>query len=243
MIQHLASKDNRHVVEAAKLKLAKYQKETGLFLVEGYHLLQMAIEHQVVKEVFTTKVIPDLQVDQYVVNEDILAKLAATKSPQGVVAVCQIKLPSPIIGDSVIFLDDISDPGNLGTLLRTALAFGYQDVIMSPQSVSPYNDRAVNASQGAIFALNLVEGHVKELLDLQSKDFQIVATALNDSQDLRGVTYKKQHVVVLGNESRGVSDDILRIADVKAKIVIAGIESLNVAVAAGIVLYEINRNK
>ena len=72
MIQHLASKDNRHVVEAAKLKLAKYQKETGLFLVEGYHLLQMAIEHQAVKEVFTTKVIPDLQVDQYVVNEDIL---------------------------------------------------------------------------------------------------------------------------------------------------------------------------
>jgi len=243
MIYRIASKTNHHVVEAAKLKMAKYQKESGLFLVEGFHLLDMAVEHKALKAVFTNKEIPNLDVDQYLVSDEIIDKLSATKSPQGVVAVCKMKKPHSIVTNKVLFLDDISDPGNLGTILRTALAFGYLDVIISSQSVSPYNDRAINASQGALLALNIVVGGIEILKNLQKKGYQVVATSLRDSKSLLEESFATKHIVVLGNESRGINDEILNVADKKVKIAIKGIESLNVAVAAGIVLYEINSKK
>ncbi len=242
MIYRIASKTNHHVVEAAKLKMAKYQKESGLFLVEGFHLLNMAVEHKALKAVFANKEIPNLDVDQYLVSDEIIDKLSATKSPQGVVAVCKMKKPHSIVTNKVLFLDDISDPGNLGTILRTALAFGYLDVVISSQSVSIYNDRAISASQGALFAVNVVEGNISTLFSLQAQGYQIIVTALRNSIDIKQAKLSDQHVVVLGNEARGVNNEIMAMADERVKIAIAGIESLNVAVASGIVLYEINRN-
>lgn len=241
MIHHISSKDNRRVIEAAKLRLPKYQKESGLFLVEGYHLLEMACKHQVAQYVFTSEEIEGLAIDQYIVSTGIIDKLATTKSPQGVIVVCKEKKSLKVSKDHVIYLDGVSDPGNLGTILRTALAFGYTDVILSNDCVSPYNDKAISASQGALFAINIVNGDEKLLTQLKASGYQLIATALNDSVSLAEVVTKPRHVVLFGNESRGLSPTLLSLADVKARIDISDIDSLNVAVAAGIVLYDTSR--
>lgn len=239
MIYKITSKDNRKVVEASKLRLNKYQEETGLFLVEGHHMLDMASKYQRVQSVFTTTELSGLAVDQYLVSEDILRKIASSKNPQGVVAICQKTVPSPDIKDKVLYLDDISDPGNLGTIIRTALAFGYLDVLLSSQCTSPFSDKAISASQGALFAVNLMMNGEKELVRLKSAGYQIVATSLKDSLPIEKSKIEKRHIVILGNESRGVREELLALADKKVKIAISGIDSLNVSVAAGIVLYAI----
>lgn len=241
MIYKVTSKDNRRVVEAAKLKQAKYQKESGLFLVEGFHLLAMALAKNRVRYVFATHPIENLAIDQYLVSEDILRKLASSKTPQGVVAVCSATKSQAISSERIIYLDDVSDPGNLGTILRTAVAFGYNDVVLSNNCASPYSDKALSASQGAIFGLNLMTMSHEELIDLRQKGYQLIATALGDSLDIKEVKPQKPYVVIFGNESRGVNSSLLAKADCKVKIAISGIDSLNVAVATGIVLYELDR--
>jgi TrmH family RNA methyltransferase len=229
MIYHLKSKDNRHIVEAAKLKQAKYRQQEKLFLIEGFHLLEMAVQAKVVEKVFALKEIENLAVDQYLVSEEILKKLASSQNPQGVVAVCRIQEEKNLSCEHILYLDAISDPGNLGTILRTALAFGYFDVILSPNSVS------------AIFCLNILNGDLTTLADLKTKGYQIIATALKKSVPLDVVNVQKKHVVVLGNEARGISEEVLSLADCAVRIEISGIDSLNVAVAGGIVLYELTR--
>ncbi len=241
MIYQVTSKDNRRVVEAGKLKQAKFQKETGLFLAEGFHLLEMAVAAGSVLYVFAKKPIAGLNVDQYIVNDDILRKLASSKTPQGVVSVCKAAPSQPIATDKVICLDDIADPGNLGTILRTALAFGYRDVALSLKCVSPYNDKALNASQGALFKLNLVEMTSKEIISLGERGYKLVATSLEGSASLSSFKLQPPYVIILGNEAHGVSNELLKAADYRVKIDISGIDSLNVAVASGIVLYELNR--
>ncbi|MFA5421250.1 MAG: RNA methyltransferase [Bacilli bacterium] len=241
MIQEIKAKDNRRIVEAAKLKMSKYQDETGLFLVEGFHLLEMAVAHKAAQCAFTTKAIDHLPIDQFIVSEEILRKLAVSKTPQGVVAVCHKNKVDDKLSSHLIYLDEISDPGNLGTILRTALAFGYRDVLLSQQSVSPFNDKAITASQGALFALNIAAGDSDRLLALKKDGYQLIATSLQDSIDLQDAKIEGRHIVILGNESRGVSEKIKALADLKVKIAISGIDSLNVAVASGIVLYEASK--
>ncbi|MDY0345339.1 MAG: RNA methyltransferase [Bacilli bacterium] len=241
MIYKVTSKDNRRVVEAAKLKAIKYQKDSGLYLVEGFHLLEMAVKQNRVDYLFAINPIENQNVDQYIVNECIIRKLAASKNPQGVVAVCKIAKPLALSSLRLLYLDDISDPGNMGTILRTALAFGYRDIILSPNCVSPYNDKAISASQGAIFALNLVEMAHEEIISLHNQGYKLIVTSLKDSVDLSNLTKKDKYVVIVGNESRGVNSRLLEASDDKVKINISGIDSLNVAVATGIVLYELNR--
>lgn len=241
MIYKVTSKENRHVVEAAKLKQAKYQKENGLFLVEGFHLIEMAAAKKCVQSVFVTNPIDNLAVDQYVVSEDILRKLASSKNPQGVVAICKTGIAQAISSKRIIYLDDINDPGNLGTILRTAVAFGYNDVILSKNCVSPYNDKALSASQGAIFVLNLLEMNGEQLIKMREKGFKLIATSLGDSLDLRSFTPREPYVIIFGNESRGVNSKLLKASDYRLRIAISGIDSLNVAVATGIILYELNK--
>ena len=140
----------------------------------------------------------------------------------------------------VLYLDDISDPGNLGTLLRKALAFGYKTVLLSKNSCSIYNEKAIQSSQGAIFDLNIVEGYTK-LSELKASGYEILATEIKGSVDLDNVSPKSKHVLILGNEAHGVSEAVLKLADKRVKIDIKNIESLNVGVAGGIAMYKLSK--
>lgn len=239
MIYKISSKQNDKIKEVVKLSNAKFSKEKALFKVEGFHALEMAVRAGVVQEVYLLKEDKELpsKINQYVVTLDILEKISSTKNPQGVVAICKMIKPTNKLGNKVLYLDGVSDPGNLGTLLRSALAFGYNDVILSEGSVSQYNDKVLQASQGAIFELNILNG-----FDLSKLiDYQIISTEIKGSKKLEEIKVNKKHVLVLGNESRGVSKEVLSISSDRVRIDIQKIESLNVAIAGAIAMYQLSK--
>lgn len=238
MIKEIRSRQNELVKEVAKLSDAKARKQQKLFRVEGFHMLEMAKEANLIHSVFTLKEIKDLElkIPQYLVSEEVLEKLSFTKTPQGVVCVCHLLNEKPIKSDKVLYLDGVSDPGNLGTILRTALAFGYDDVILSKNCCSIYNEKTLQASQGAIFKLNIVTD--LDLSKLKADGYQILATEIKGSISLEEVAKPKKLVLVLGNEAHGVSEEILKLADKRIRIDIKNIDSLNVAIAGAIAMFK-----
>ena len=240
MIQEITSKQNAKVKYCLKLHQQSFRDEEQKFLVEGEHLLEMALQNNAVLEVYTLKKrnLPE-SVNQYLVNEDILKKIAFTMNPQGVVAVCKMPKEKEISSDKVLLLDDVSDPGNLGTIFRTALAFGYKDILLTKHCCSAYNEKAIQASQGAIFLLTLHKNF--ELSKMKKNGYQIVSTEIKGSVDLDSFKPEEKHILVLGNESRGVSQELLDISDARVRIKIKEIESLNVGVAAGIVMHHFSK--
>lgn len=237
MIKEIKSRQNELVKEIAKLSDPKARKEQKLFKVDGFHMLEMAKEAKLLHSVFTVKEIKGLDVPQYLVSEEVLEKLSFSKTPQGVVAVCHLLEEKPIKSEKVLYLDDVSDPGNLGTILRTALAFGYDDVILSKNCCSIYNEKALQASQGAIFKLNIVSD--ADLLKLKKDGYEILATEIKGSVSLDEVSKPKKQVLVLGNEAHGVSESILKLSDKRIRIDIKNIESLNVAIAGAIAMFKL----
>ena len=203
-------------------------------------MFEMAKSSNQLEAVFLLKEIKDLDknIPQYIVNEEIMEKISVAKSPQGIVSICKIKEEKEITSNKVLYLDDVSDPGNLGTILRTALAFGFSDVILSKNCCSIYNEKVLQASQGAIFILNIVQDY--SLTKLKEKGYKIYATEIKGSVSLKNIKKESKIVLVLGNEAHGVSKDVLDQADLRIRIDIENIESLNVAIAGAIAMYELN---
>lgn len=233
--ERITSKDN------PKVKFAYEQKEAKgeYFLSEGYHLAEMAVLSGLAIQVFSLEAYP-AEIDNYLVNEAIIKKLASSKKPEGIVTLSKKPTPRAIEGNRVLFLDEVSDPGNLGTLLRTALAFGYHDVILF-KGASPYKAKAVAASQGAIYSLNIIETEDLSLLDaLKKRGYRLIGTDLKSSIPLRSVQKAEKIVLILGNEARGVSKEVLEKADQNIRIEMDDIDSLNVAIAGAIAMYELS---
>ena len=236
MIYKIESRQNQKIKDLVKLSQPKFSKEMKLFKIEGFHALEMVKESGVLVSVFVTEEIRDLDVPQYLLSKDIMESISYAKSPQGVICVCKYIEEKPIKSSKVLLLDNVSDPGNLGTILRTALAFGYNDVILRG-GCSQYNEKVLQSTQGAIFSLNILNNFdVKNL-----KDYEIIATEIKGSVDLSTVSGIKKHVLVLGNEAHGVSKEILELATKRVRIDIRNIESLNVAIAGAIAMYELSK--
>ena len=236
MIYKIESRQNKKIKDLVKLSQTKFQKEVQLFKIEGFHALEMAKESGLLQYIFATKEIKGLEVDQYLVSDEIMESISSSKTPQGVICICSFIQEKPLSSDKVLLLDNVSDPGNVGTLLRTALAFGYNDVILRG-GCSQYNEKVLQSTQGAIFKLNILNN-----IDLEKlKEYEIIATEIKGSVDLSTVKINKKHILVLGNEAHGVSEDILKIADKRVRIEIQNIESLNVAIAGGIAMFELSK--
>lgn len=240
MIQRITSKQNSKIKHCQKLYQPNYRDEYHQFLIEGYHLLEMALHSNAVLEIYTTKEIKEVSKDipQFIVDDEILRKIASSTNPQGVVAVCSYLKEEDVKGKKVLYLDQINDPGNLGTIFRSALAFDYEDVVLSKKCCSPYNEKAIQASQGAIFELRI---HHQSIDELKEKGYQIIATEIKGSLELSSVKPAEKHVLILGNESHGVTLNNLKKADLRVRIDIKNIESLNVGVAAGIAMYALSQ--
>lgn len=235
MIKEITSKDNNKLKHAASLKEAKYRKEYNEFLSEGKKSLDMALNAGNVKEIFTVKPIKNIPEDitQYLVKEDLLKKVSSVKNPEGIVFVCNIVNRKPKKLNKVVYLDHINDPGNMGTIMRTALAFDYDAIIVSEGSCDVYNEKVVAASKGAIFSLPILFGDINEYREGR----QVIVSALNEKAvDIKDVEKPKSFILVVGNEANGVTKEILDSADIVTKIEIKNIDSLNVAIATGILM-------
>lgn len=238
----ISSKTNPKV----KLAFSYKQKPGDHFLIEGYHAVEMALANGMVDELFLLQANPKYPAPQHVVTAEIIEKLAFTKSPEGIVALCHPKAERPVRGERVLYLDFIQDPGNLGTLLRTALSFGFKDVVLSKESCSPYNPKAILASQGALFSLNVIaskEAATADILSLQKEGYFILGTSLKEAVDFREFRVPAHPLVlVLGNEGQGIEPAVLSLCDQTVKIPMAGIDSLNVGVAGGILMFALAKS-
>lgn len=239
MISEITSKTNPKIKYLCSLKTTKGRNEHKQFLCEGKKALEMALKSGLVKEVYTLeKLSLPKYIDQYIVTPEIMKKISSSVSPEGIVFISDFIKQKENFGNKIVYLDGVSDPGNMGTIIRTALALGFDAVCYSKGSVSPYNEKVVAASKGSIFSIPILE---TELHILKLK-YQVIVSALQDnSVELKNIKPNKNFVLVLGNESHGVKEETLALADVVCKIPIEGIDSLNVAIAGAIMMFELGK--
>lgn len=233
----ITSKNNKIVKEACALRLKKVRLEKGLFLMEGIKNLDLALTYGHVKTIFTVIDLPKINkdIEIYKVTDEILNKLSSNENPEGVVFVCENIKPKLDKKDyqKIIYLDQINDPGNLGTIIRTAVAFNYDAVIVSKGSVDIYNDKVVAASKGGIFLIDCLNDDISNYLDREI----IVSTLEEKSIPLNECSKPNNFVLVLGNESHGVSEEVIKLANKLVKIEMNDvIDSLNVAMAGAILM-------
>ncbi len=233
----ITSVNNPLVKDAVKLQQKKYRDMFSLFVVEGYHLFEEAKKFDIIKYIFTTD--RSIQGDNvhYVTNQ-VLVKLTKTKTPQKVVCICH-KIKKEEISDKVLILERIQDPGNLGTLLRSALAFNFKTVVLD-NTVDLYNDKVIRGTQGAMFYLNIIEMKASDFIK-ENPEFKVYGTALNGDK-LESIKPSKKMAVILGNEGQGVTSNLLEETYQNITIKTSGVESLNVGVAGSIIMHYLNNN-
>jgi TrmH family RNA methyltransferase len=239
------------IKDVAALKQKKFRDERGLMLVEGRHPIEEALRAELkLQQAFVLADQPPdglpkvaWPVSPVVVDETVMARLSSTSSAPPCLAVFEKpKPPSQVQGDLVLLLDGLQDPGNLGTLIRSAVAFGVDSVVLTGDSVESTNPKVIRASAGLIFALPILECGRDALPDLfPASDWTIyTTTGAPEALPYRTADYTGRCVIVLGNEGRGVSSDLF--ADRPLRVLTipmdARVESLNVAVSGSIILAE-----
>ena len=231
----ITSINNKLVKDITKLHKRKYRNETNQFIVEGYHLYEEAKKAGNIKYVFTT--------DRYIigpnvhyVTDQVLEKLTQTKNPQAVLTVCE-KITSKNVYDKVLLLDHIQDPGNLGTLMRSALAFGF-DTIVLDNTVDIYNDKVLRSTQGAIFKLSIIESNAMEFMN-EHPSHTVYGTSMS-GQALKELNFPEKVILILGNEGAGVKKELLGRAHHNITIKTKDVDSLNVGVAGSIIMCQIS---
>ena len=234
----ISSINNEKVVYWAKLKMKKYRDIEHLFIVESRHLVEEAIKKGIVQEIITTE---DYESDYstYNVTNDIMKRISSLVSPPSLMAVCRYIVPSDISGN-VLLLDRIQDPGNLGTIIRSAVAFNFKTIIASSDTVDFYNDKVIRSSEGMLFNINFIRSNLIEMIALlKEKGYFILGTDVSEGVDVRKI--KKENIaIIIGNEGQGMSFELRSKCDGFINIPMSDkCESLNAAVASSIIMYEV----
>ena len=246
MIKEITSSKNKTVCELKKLKQKKYREQSGMFLSEGYRNVMDSIKKQqpsmlLVENTFAEPV-PALEgTDIYRVSDAVLKEVCETKTPQGIVAVFHMPEERKITSGQVLLLNRVSDPGNL------ALASGFTDIVMDENCADVFSPKVVRSAMSAIFSLNLIR--VKDLADLvsalQEQGYTIYGAALTETaKSIYETSFSDKTAIMLGSEANGISKELLAtLNEVYIIPMDSDIESLNVAVAGGISMYEVLRRK
>ena len=241
MIHRITSATNEKIKEFAALKQASVRNEKRQFLVEGEHMVAMAVDSGYARAIIATtekKEIPSA-IDQYLVAAHIMDKLSQQVTPQGIMAVCDYLPDIDDFGPSIVYLDGVSDPGNVGTIIRTAAAFGMDSIVLGPDCAQLYNPKVVTASQGAIFVIPCATKEPSWLHSQKEKGYRVIGTLLDDKATPIGkFRWPAKSIIVLGSEAHGIRPLVRAELDDKVIIPITLMESLNVAVAAGIVFHQ-----
>jgi len=240
----IISKDNAKYKIWVKLLQKKYRQKEQLFLVEGEHLVLEAKKAGVIVEVLLCEGISfDIDVPVTYLTKSLFERLTTTITTAGIIAVCQIKEGHIKKHHRLLLVDGIQDPGNLGTLIRSALAFEFDGLIISEDTVDIYNEKVVRATQGALFNLAIIRGCLMDYVaTLQKSGVKVYAATLNDDALVaRDVMPHEQIAFIVGNEGAGIRDSLVEASDGSIVIEMAScVESLNVGVAGSILMYHFN---
>ena len=232
------SLNNQKIKEINLLKQKKYRDREGLFLVEGSHLVMEAFNSGNLVELYVLEGIDfEIDFDVNYINEKIVRYLTEVENPSGIFGVCK-KVESKLKEGRVLALDGVQDPGNMGTIIRSAVAFNIDTIVINDKCADPYNSKVIRSTQGMIFSVNIIKRDLCEFIsDIKDSHF-VYATKVDGGNSLKDVTKREKFVIIMGSEGSGVSDDVLKLADEYLYIPMnARCESLNVAVATSIILY------
>ncbi|MBX0358987.1 RNA methyltransferase [Halobacillus sp. Nhm2S1] len=241
----LTSLQNTKVKEWKKLHKRKYRNQTGTFIVEGFHLVEEVLKsdweivEMIVREGTDFSIPTDIPT--VMVNDVVFQAISETETPQGIAAVVKQKESSVDQAALTLMLDSVQDPGNVGTLIRTADAAGFDQVILGSGTVDVYNDKVIRATQGSIFHIPVLSGELEEFIDPMKRDgVQILASALKDAVPFQQLQAPSKAVLIVGNEGQGIQENLLNQADQRVYIPIYGqAESLNVGIAGAVLMYHL----
>ena len=236
----IESVNNKHVKYLTKLMTKKYQDVENKFIVVGEHLVMEAKNSGYLEKAVLTEKSDEFD-DYILVSENVLKKITDLKSAPKIIGVCKKIVPRKING-TVAVLDNIQDPGNLGTIIRSACAFNIDTILISKNSVSAYNQKVLRASEGMIFHQNFIICDVKEKVEnLKKEGYTIYTTDVSNGKNLEQINFDEKSCIILGNEGSGVSSALSILADKKINIKMnERCESLNVAVCASIIFYHLS---
>ena len=234
---------NKKIKDIKKLYQKKYREENKLFLVEGEHLVEEAYKSGYLESI----IIEDgydfhIEKNNMYVSDKVMNYLSELDHNQHIMGICKL-LNNNNIGNKVLILDDIQDPGNLGTIIRSVVAFNFDTIILSKNTVDIYNSKVIRASQGLIFKTNIIIADLEDIiLQLKSKKYNIIGTKVDNGVDIKDIPSSNSLALIMGNEGNGVSKNILNLCDSYAHIKMnKECESLNVGVATSIMLYELSK--
>lgn len=233
---NITSLQNEHVKYWNSLKEKKVRDKERRFFIEGDHLISEAKKQNLVLETISTV---DESAD-FLVTKEIMKKISSQATISENAAVVRF-IPEDKISGNIIVLDGIQDPGNLGTIIRSCIAFGFTNIILSDTSVDLYNPKVIRATEGMIFYINVLRRNLLDFLPvLKGMNYKIVGTDVASGKDIRKL--KKENIaLVLGNEGNGISEDVKNLCDEFVNIKMSSnCESLNVGVAVSILMYEVS---
>lgn len=235
--------ENEHIKEIKKLNNKKYRDLNGKFIIEGKHLVEEAIKNNLVEEILLLEGNNEkYDVKTNYVNEKVMKYITELDNPSKIIGICH-KKNDKIQGNHILILDDIQDPGNLGTIIRSAVAFNIDTIILSKTGVDLYNSKVLRSTQGMIFNINIVVSDIKEeILKLKSDNYKILTTNVEGGKLVKSIEKNQKFAIIIGNEGKGVSKEIKELSDEYIYIEMnKKCESLNAAVATSIILYELSR--
>lgn len=242
----VTSLDNSKVKKYRKLQKRKYRDQYGEYIVEGLHLILEAFRAGVLEELILEEGM-DVPVScpYTYFSSEVMGKISMMDTPSTIMGLCRKAKDEDVVGNRILILDGIQDPGNLGTIIRSAVAFDVDTIVLSERTVDLYNPKVLRATQGMFFHVRVVSKLALEVISmLQNLDIPVYGTSVVNGVDVRSLdeSEKKNFALVVGNEGNGVRDEILSVCNKNLYIEMnKNVESLNVAIAASILLYELGR--
>ncbi len=229
----ITSLDNPKIKYLQKLSQAKNRKKEARFVVEGKHLVEEARKLDLLIEAYSIDDIPNYTQ----ISKAVMEKICNTDTVISEIGLCKM-LSDDKISNKVLILDAIQDPGNMGTLMRSAVAFGFNTIVLGEGCVDIYNPKVIRSSQGAIFKLNFLNKNLLEFLPTISK-YKIYGTDVVNGVELDNIIAYKNIAIVLGNEGNGISKEVKNLIKENIYIPMFNTESLNVSVAGSIIMYKL----
>jgi len=236
----IESINNEKIKNYSKLKDKKYRDQDNLYLVSTPHLVLEALKKDVVQEIFLLNNKENIYGNVTYVTDAVMKKLSNLDTPPEVVAVVKKEQPKPIEGN-ILLLDRIQDPGNLGTIIRSAVAFNIHTIILGNGCVDLYNEKVLRAAEGMHFHINILNSNLFNIIpELKKQNYEIIGTKLTAGTELKNFKVNNKYALIMGNEGSGVSPDLLNLCDEYLYIKMnTSCESLNVGVATSIIIYEL----
>ena len=243
----VTSLDNDKVKKLSKLQQKKYRDEYNQYVVEGEHLVEEAYKSGCLKEILVSEDyhgdLLDVPCTYY--SREVMKKISSMDTASTIMGLCDKKVNNSVSGSKIVILDGIQDPGNLGTIIRSSLAFNIDTIVLTENTVDLYNPKVLRATQGMFFHINVVNMKGVDVIELlKNNNIPVYGTNVNNGEDVRNLSSeeKESFALVMGNEGNGVRKEISDLCTKNLYIKMNDkVESLNVGIATSILLYELGR--